>query len=297
LNQGTNLQPIAVLGIGMMGYPMARRLCDAGFTVTAWNRSPEKAQRLTAHGARVPTSLTDAVTDAGIVISLLENGQVVENVLFQQGAAAAMARGSLFIDMASITPRQARDHATRLQAMGIRHMDAPVSGGTLGAEAGQLVIMAGGSTADFGEALPVFKTLGRATHVGSHGAGQVCKLANQLIVGVSIGAVAEAMLLAERGGASAAKFKEAVSGGFADSRILQVHGQRMIEQDFAKRGAMSVQLKDMNNILSTAQELGMQTPIAQLLKQLFEAGCQAGDADLDHSALWRELARRNGMLG
>jgi 3-hydroxyisobutyrate dehydrogenase-like beta-hydroxyacid dehydrogenase len=279
-----------------MGYPMARRLCEAGFSVTAWNRSPEKALRMAAHGARVANDLASAVRGANVVISLLENGQVVHDVLFTQGAAQAMARGALFIDMASITPREARAHAAELQAMGIGQLDAPVSGGTVGAENGTLAIMAGGSDADFATALPVFKALGRATHVGGHGAGQVCKLANQLIVGVSIGAVAEAMLLVERGGASEAKFKEAITGGFADSRVLQLHGQRMIERDFVKRGAMSVHLKDMNNILSTAQELGMQTPIAGLLQQLFEAGCQAGDADLDHSALWRELARRNGVL-
>jgi 3-hydroxyisobutyrate dehydrogenase-like beta-hydroxyacid dehydrogenase len=287
---------LTVLGIGLMGYPMARRLCEAGFSVTAWNRSPEKALRMAAHGARVANDLASAVRGANVVISLLENGQVVHDVLFTQGAAQAMARGALFIDMASITPREARAHAAELQAMGIGQLDAPVSGGTVGAENGTLAIMAGGSDADFATALPVFKALGRATHVGGHGAGQVCKLANQLIVGVSIGAVAEAMLLVERGGASEAKFKEAITGGFADSRVLQLHGQRMIERDFVKRGAMSVHLKDMNNILSTAQELGMQTPIAGLLQQLFEAGCQAGDADLDHSALWRELARRNGML-
>jgi 3-hydroxyisobutyrate dehydrogenase-like beta-hydroxyacid dehydrogenase len=288
--------PIAVLGIGMMGYPMARRLCEAGYTVTAWNRSPDKAQRLAAHGARIAGSLSEAVKDAGIVISLLENGPVVEDVLFTQGAAQAMARGTLFIDMASIAPTQAREHAARLGALGVRHLDAPISGGTVGAEAGTLAIMVGGQTPDFAEALPVFKALGKATHVGGHGAGQVCKLANQLIVGVTIGAVAEAMQVAERGGASAAKFKEAITGGFADSPILQVHGQRMIERDFAKRGAMSVHLKDMNNVLGTAQELKLQTPIAELVQQLFEAGCKAGDADLDHSALWRELARRNGML-
>ncbi len=287
---------ITVLGFGLLGFPMARRLGEAGHSVTAWNRSREKAERLTPHGARVCDTPAQACAQADVVVSLLENGQVVEDVLFNQGAATAMRAGTLVIDMASIKPREARDHAARLEKLGVQHLDAPVSGGTVGAEAGTLAIMAGGAAADFARAMPVLQTLGRATHVGGHGAGQVCKLANQLVVGVTIGAVAEAMLLAEKGGASAAKFKEAVTGGFADSRILQVHGQRMVERDFAKRGAMTVHLKDMHNILSTAQELGFQAPLSELLEKMFAAGVQAGDGDLDHSALWRELARRNGML-
>jgi 3-hydroxyisobutyrate dehydrogenase-like beta-hydroxyacid dehydrogenase len=286
---------ITVLGIGMMGFPMARRLCEAGHRLTAWNRSRDKAERLTAHGALVCDTPAQATAQADMVLSLLENGQVVHEVLFNQGAAAAMKAGALVIDMASIKPREARDHAARLEKLGVQHLDAPVSGGTVGAQAGTLAIMAGGDAADFARALPVLQVLGRATHVGGHGAGQVCKLANQLVVGVTIGAVAEAMLLAEKGGASAAKFKEAVTGGFADSRILQVHGQRMIERDFAKRGSMAVHLKDMRNITDTEQELGFDGPLSQLLEQLFADGVTHGDADLDHSALFRELARRNGM--
>jgi 3-hydroxyisobutyrate dehydrogenase-like beta-hydroxyacid dehydrogenase len=286
---------ITVLGTGMMGFPIAQRLCEAGHSVTVWNRSRAKAEGLTAHGARVADTPGAACANAEMVISLLESGQVVEDVLFNQGAAAAMAPGTLVIDMASIKPREAREHAARLQKLGVQHLDAPVSGGTVGAQAGTLAIMAGGDAADFARALPVLQVLGRATHVGGHGAGQVCKLANQLVVGVTIGAVAEAMLLAEKGGASAAKFKEAVTGGFADSRILQVHGQRMIEGDFAKRAAMTVHLKDMRNILDTEQELGFDGPLSKLLEQLFADGVAHGDADLDHSALFVELARRNGM--
>jgi 3-hydroxyisobutyrate dehydrogenase-like beta-hydroxyacid dehydrogenase len=286
---------ITVLGIGLMGFPMARRLCEAGHKLSVWNRSRDKAERLTAHGALVCDTPAQAAAQADMVLSLLENGQVVHEVLFNQGTAAAMKAGALVIDMASIKPREARDHAARLEKLGVQHLDAPVSGGTVGAEAGTLAIMAGGDAADFARALPVLQTLGRATHVGGHGAGQVCKLANQLVVGVTIGAVAEAMLLAERGGASAAKFKEAVTGGFADSRILQVHGQRMIERDFAKRGSMAVHLKDMRNITDTEQELGFDGPLSKLLEQLFADGVAHGDADLDHSALYLELARRNGM--
>ena len=154
---------IAVLGIGMMGYPMARRLCQAGHRVSVWNRDRSKAERLAADGARVADSPADAVAGADFVITLLTDGAVVADVLFEQGAAAAMAPGALLIDMSSIMPSQAREHACRLQAMGLHHLDAPVSGGTVGAEQGTLAIMAGGDAADFARAAPVFAPLGRAT--------------------------------------------------------------------------------------------------------------------------------------
>lgn len=286
---------IAVLGIGMMGFPMARRLCEAGHRISAWNRSRAKAERLLPFGAQVFDRPADAVAQADIVVCLLEDGRVVEDVLFGLGTTDGLRPGSLVIDMSSIQPRQARDHAARLAALGVHHLDAPVSGGTVGAEAGTLAIMAGGKQADFERALPVFASLGRATHVGPHGSGQLAKLANQMIVGITIGAVAEALLLCEKGGADMGKVKQAISGGFADSRILQVHGQRMVERDFAKRAAIAVQLKDMRNALTTASEVGFDAPITDLFEQLFAQAAEHGLADLDHSALFMELASRNGM--
>ncbi len=286
---------VTVLGIGFMGFPMARRLCEAGHSVGVWNRSRGKAERVAPFGAMVHDTLAGAVADADIVVSMLENGAVVGDVLFKQGAAQAMKPGTLFIDMASIKPREARDHAARLGAMGVAHLDAPVSGGTVGAEEGKLVIMVGGKPADFDRAKSVFEVFGRATHVGPHGAGQLTKLANQMIVGITIGAVAEALLLCEKGGADMAKVKDAITGGFADSRILQVHGQRMVERDFAPRARMSVQLKDMRNALSTAQEIGFEAPITALFERLYADGIEHGLTDLDHSGLFVELASRNGM--
>jgi 2-hydroxy-3-oxopropionate reductase len=197
--------------------------------------------------------------------------------------------------MSSIKPAQARDHAARLQAMGLHHLDAPVSGGTIGAEQGTLAIMAGGDADVFTSMQAVFAAMGRSTHVGPSGAGQLAKLANQMIVGITIGAVAEALLLCEKGGADMAKVKEAITGGFADSRILQVHGQRMVERDFAPRARMSVQLKDMRNALSTAEQIGFTAPITSLFEQLYASGIEHGMTDLDHSGLFVELARRNGM--
>ena len=174
-------------------------------------------------------------------------------------------------------------------------LDAPVSGGTVGAEAGTLAIMAGGSAEDFARAQPLFTVLGRATHVGPVGAGQLAKLANQMIVGITIGAVAEALLLCERGGADPAKVREAIGGGFAESRILQLHGERMVQRDFAQRAAMTVQLKDLRNALDTAQAMDFQAPVTAALEQLYADGVAHGDGELDHSGLFVELARRNGM--
>lgn len=286
---------IAVLGIGMMGQPMARRLCQAGHAVSVWNRDRSKAERLLDAGARVAASPAEAVAGADCVVTLLTDGAAVADVLFEQGAAAAMAPGALLVDMSSIMPSQAREHASRLQALGLHHLDAPVSGGTLGAEQGTLAIMVGGEAADFARAAPLFAVLGRATQVGPHGAGQLAKLANQMIVGITIGAVAEALLLCQQGGADPAQVRAAISGGFADSRILQVHGERMVGRDFAKRGSMQVQLKDMRNALATAAELGFDAPITGLFEQLYAAGVAHGLGELDQSALFVELARRNGL--
>ncbi len=278
-----------------MGLPMAQRLCAAGYSVGVWNRTPGKADSLAALGATVYSQASDAVKRADIVVSMLESGPVVEDVLFNQGVARAMQPGALVIDMASIKPREARDHAARLGALGVAHLDAPVSGGVAGAEDGKLVIMVGGKAADFERAQTVFAHFGRATHVGPHGSGQLAKLANQMIVGITIGAVAEALLFTKAGGADMAKVKEAITGGFADSRILQVHGQRMVERDFAPRARMSIQLKDMRNALATAEEIGFAAPITALFEKLYAEGIEHGLSDLDHSGLFVELASRNGM--
>jgi 3-hydroxyisobutyrate dehydrogenase-like beta-hydroxyacid dehydrogenase len=286
---------IAMLGTGLMGFPMARRLCEARHDVHVWNRSREKAEGLARFGATVHGTPESAVRGAGIVISMLESGAVVEDVLFNQGAAPAMKRGALVIDMGSIQPREARDHAARLSDFGVSHLDAPVSGGTGGAEAGTLAIMVGGRPADFERARPVLEAFGRATHVGPHGTGQLAKLANQVIVGVTIGAVAEALLLCQKGGADMARVREAITGGFADGRILQVHGQRMVERDFSPRARMTVQLKDLRNALATAEEVGFDAPVTALLEKLYADGIDHGLADLDQAGLFVELASRNGM--
>ena len=288
---------IAVLGTGMMGYPMARRLCAAGHVVHAWNRTPAKAQGLAEFGATVHSQARQAVHDADWVLTMLEHGDVVESVLFdpENGVANSLSAGTVVVDMSSIRPAQARAHAQRLEALQLHHLDAPVSGGTIGAEQGTLAIMAGGRPEVFERAADLFSPLGWATRVGPCGSGQLAKLANQMIVGITIGAVAEALLLCEKGGADMAQVKAAISGGFADSRILQVHGERMVQRDFTPRGRMSIQLKDLRNALQTAAEIGFTAPITQQFEALYAQGVAHGDAELDQAALFCELARRNGL--
>lgn len=284
---------IALLGCGLMGQPMARRLLASGHTLTAWNRTPAKAQALVADGARVASSPAQAVAAADVAITMLQDGQAVHEVLFGDGGAASGLRaGALLIDMSSILPEQARETAQRLHTQGVMALDAPVSGGTLGAEAGSLAIMAGGEAQAFATALPVLQVLGRPVHVGPSGAGQLAKLANQVIVGVTIGAVAEALLLAQRGGADPAKVREALRGGFAESRILEVHGQRMVEGDFAKRGSLAIQLKDLRNALHTAEQMRFDAPISAALAALYADADAHGMGELDQSGLYRELERR-----
>ena len=260
----------------------------------AWNRTRSKAERLAPAGARIVDSAALAAQGAAVVITMLDNGMVVDDVLFAQGAASVLAQGALVIDMSSIKPREARDHAQRLGALGLRYIDAPVSGGTLGAQAATLAIMAGGDLRDVATAMPIFDALGRALRVGPHGAGQLAKLANQMIVGITIGAVSEALQLAAAGGADPALVREAIRGGFAGSRILEVHGERMLGRDFAARATATVQLKDMNNALDAAAGAGnYRLPITSLLRDLYASLCEHGGAGVDHSGLFLEIERIN----
>ena len=284
---------IAVLGTGLMGAPMAVNLIEAGHRVVVWNRTRAKIDPLVARGATGAGSPGEAVSEADVVVTMLESGPVVSEVLFASGAAGRLPAGALVIDMSSIPPATARDHAARLEAGGGAHLDAPVSGGTVGAEAGTLAIMAGGRREDFDRAADVLAPLGRATYVGGHGAGQIAKLANQIIVGVTIGAVSEALLLAAAGGADPSAVREAMRGGFADSRILELHGQRMIDRSFVPGGRCAIHLKDMNTILATADDVSVELPFSKVARELFEALVDGGGGGYDHSAMLLELERRS----
>lgn len=284
---------IAFLGTGLMGRPMARNLLAAGFSVTVWNRTRAKAEELAAEGASVADSPTQAATGAEVVITMLADGPITTAVLFDQGVSDALSSGATMIDMASIPPATAQEHARRLAERGVGHLDAPVSGGTRGAAAGTLAIMVGGDPAEFERRKSLFEPLGRAVLVGPAGSGQLAKLANQAIVGITIGAVSEALLLAAAGGADPAAVREALSGGFADSRILQEHGRRMLERDFRPGAPVRIQVKDMETILSTARGMGLELPLSDRVGELFTRLRDTGGAEYDHSALLLLLEQDN----
>jgi 3-hydroxyisobutyrate dehydrogenase-like beta-hydroxyacid dehydrogenase len=276
-----------------MGQPMAANLLRAGFPLSAWNRSAEKTGPLVALGAEAATTPAGAVATADIIVTMLLNGDAVDAVL--QEIAPALSKGQIIIDMSSIAPRMAREHAARLHRQGIDYLDAPVSGGTVGAAGATLAIMVGGSTETFDRSLPMLSALGRPTLVGPHGAGQLSKLANQAIVAITIGAVAEALLLAKGGGADPAAVRQAITGGFADSRILALHGARMLSGDFVPGGTITTQIKDLKNILDEAADISLDLPFVKLAYQLFKDAAAAGLGDRDHGALYLQLAAMNKL--
>lgn len=286
---------IAFLGTGLMGGPMARRLLAAGHQVTVWNRDLAKAHALVPDGAVVTETAAGAAKGCNIVFTMLSDGKAVDAVLFDGGVVEALARGAIVVDSSSISPPIARDHAARLAALGIAHVDAPVSGGVVGAQAGTLAIMAGGD-ADVIEGLAdVFAALGRVTHVGPSGAGQICKLANQQIVAITIGAVAEAMMLVEAGGASRGKFREAIRGGFAESRILELHGARMVTRNFVPGGPSKFQLKDLDAVKAMADLFALDLPLTERVRREFSDFVAAGGGDTDHSGLLLHLEAMNAV--
>ena len=276
---------LCLIGTGLMGRPMSENLLKAGYPLAVWNRTIDKARPLADMGARLATSPADAADGADLVITMLENGAVVGDVLFEQGVTDALRPGSLVVDSSSIPPAQARTHAARLAAKGIGHVDAPVSGGTRGAAEATLAIMAGGTPADFARAREVLAVMGRPTHVGPAGAGQMAKCTNQVIVAITIGAVAEGLLLAEAGGANPEAVREAILGGFADSRILQEHGRRMLERNFVPGGPARLQLKDLETALAAVAETAPNLPLTQRVRDLFRDLADAGGGNYDHSAL------------
>ena len=260
---------IAFLGIGLMGDPMARCLLRAGYSVTVWNRTHSKAQVLRAAGALPVISVAEAVGSADVIISMLEAGPVVAQVL--EEAMPALPADAIWIDMSSTKQSEARQLHASLQAAGHGFVDAPVSGGVGGAQAGSLVIMAGASAGDYARVDDILAAMGRPTLVGPAGSGQVAKLCNQLIVGATLNIVAEALLLAQAAGADAAAVRAAIRGGFAESKILEVHGQRMLERNFVAGGQVKSQIKDMHNILAAAEAAHVTLPVTQLVTQRYES--------------------------
>lgn len=283
---------VAFLGVGLMGRPMVENLIKTDHTLHLWNRTQSKLDPFKDQATCYSTP-ADAISTADIVITMLETGDVVENVLANKETLHALQPGTLVIDMSSIPPEQARRHAALISSFGAQYLDAPVSGGTVGAERATLSIMAGGEKSDFERAESVFNALGKATYIGANGCGQIAKLANQAIVGITIGAVSEAMLLAAEGGADPVAVREALGGGFAASRILELHGQRMIDGDYSPGARSRVQLKDMRTILDEARFQNLTLPLAQRTHDSYLSLVSHGKEDIDHSGLIVELERLN----
>lgn len=275
---------------------MARRLIKAGYPVTVWNRTKSKASELAQEGAHVAESPSDAARQAQIIITMLESGPIVAAIL--QAALPGIEPGTLVIDMSSTKQSEAVEMHAGLQERGVGCLDAPVSGGVLGAEAGTLAIMAGGTKEAFIRAEGVLMTLGRPTYVGLAGCGQVAKLCNQLIVGGTLAIVAEALLLAQAGGADPAAVRAAIRGGFAESRILEVHGQRMLERNFIPGGQVKSQTKDLENVLNAALAAGVQLPVTSLVTKQYRSIVEAvPNADQSAALLALEQINPGKRLG
>ena len=273
-----------------MGLPMAGRLVKAGYPLVAWNRTREKALPLEPLGAEVASTLDEAVKSADMVITMLEAGPVVESVV--QSMSSVLREGTLLIDMSSTKQSEAREIRQMLEPRRVAFLDAPVSGGVVGAEAGTLAIMVGGTEKDFQRARPVFEVMGRPTLVGPTGSGQIAKLCNQLIVGGTVAIVAEAMLLAQAGGADPEAMRRAIRGGFAESRILELHGQRMLDRNFKPGGQIKSQAKDHANIMAAAQDAHLQLPLTARVSDLF-SGLLTDHAEADQAAALLALEKLN----
>lgn len=296
------VEPVAFLGLGIMGLPMAGHLAAAGIRLRLWNRSTARTAMLAgAATVTVAARAADAVEGARVVIVMLSTGAVVDATLFDDGpdgraVADVLQPGATIVVMSSIPVEVARSQAERLAIRGIHYVDAPVSGGERGAIAGRLAIMAGGSEQDVATVTPLLARFGSVTRVGPVGTGQIAKLANQLIVGVTIGAVAESLLLATAGGADPAAVLQALQGGFADSPVLRQHGQRMVMRSFEPGAHATTQLKDLATARALAATCALELPFLALAEELYRSACAHGCDGLDHSALFLELERASRVM-
>ncbi|MDP7242426.1 MAG: NAD(P)-dependent oxidoreductase [Rhodospirillales bacterium] len=282
---------IGFIGLGLMGRPMSLNLMKAGARLIVHNRSRPVVEEMAAKGMVAADTPGAVAAKAKTVIVMVSDTPATEAVIGgADGILGAVGPDSLIIDMGTTAVSATRRLAAAVVGAGGQYVDAPVSGGTVGAEDGTLTIMAGGPEEAVGRATPVFEVLGASlTHVGAIGTGQVAKAANQVIVGLVIGAVAEALTLARRAGADPAKVRQALKGGFADSRILELHGQRMVSGDFRPGGKATTQRKDLAQALDLAAELGFEMPATLLNRELYDRLIADGFGDLDHSALIKVL--------
>ena len=276
-----------------MGLPMAKNILKAGYNLKVFNRTQNKADPLKDYGAEISNTIKEVVKNSNVIITMLTDDTAINEVMKNPDFLENINKGAIVIDMSSVKPTTATKHADNLKSKKINYLDAPVSGGTIGAEEASLAIMVGGEQEVFNKVSEVLKTMGNPTLVGPTGSGQVSKLANQIIVGLTIGAVAEAVTLCEKAGADPVKMISALSGGWADSKILQTHGKRIIDKDFTPKGKTSTHLKDMNNILDCANNFNTHLPISNLVKEMYKSLVKNGHGNDDHSALYLEIERMN----
>ena len=287
------MKNIAFIGIGLMGFPMAKNLLKSGYNLKAYNKSQDKADRLKEFGAEISTSIKSVVTNSDVVITMLTDDAAVEKVMGSDEFISNIKESATVIDMSSVNPIITKKYAVILKEKNINYLDAPVSGGTIGAEEASLAIMVGGDEKTFKECYDLLKILGNPTLVGPVTSGQISKLANQIIVGVTIGAVAEAVTLCEKSGTNPSKMIEALSGGWADSKILQTHGKRMISKDFSPKGKTTTQLKDMTNIINAGKAVETHLPISSLIKEMYKDLVADGHGNTDHSSLYNAIEKIN----
>jgi 3-hydroxyisobutyrate dehydrogenase len=295
---GGEREKLGYLGLGMMGFPMSRRLVNAGHEVAVWNRSTGKAKALIEAGAKLAASPREVAASASIIFMCVTDAAAVKDVVFgAEGLASVPGAGKLVVDFSSIHPDRARTIAARLEAAnGMRWIDAPVSGGTKGAEEGTLAVMAGGDAADIERVRPyVLAMARRLTHMGPIGAGQTTKLCNQVIVGCAMAVLAEATRLAVNSGIDAGKLPEALAGGFADSVPLQLFVPRMVQGIHSPPlGHIATMLKDLDTVADLAQETSTPVPMATLAAQLFRLGKAARGADVDALEIYKLSAPQKG---
>jgi 2-hydroxy-3-oxopropionate reductase len=282
---------VGFIGLGIMGRPMARHLLEAGFSLAVHSRSPGPVDELAAAGAQPRVSPGDVAADADVVITMLPDTPDVELVLFgENGVSSRLRPGSIVVDMSTIDPSATRRFAESFGEIGAGMVDAPVSGGEKGAVEATLSIMVGGSEDDVTRAMPLLRAMGTTiVHVGDSGAGQVAKACNQLVVASTIQAVAEALTLAERAGVDARRVREALLGGFAGSKILEIHGQRMLERTFTPGFRSRLHLKDARIVLDTAERVGSAVPAFEVVADALRRLVNDGGGELDHSALYTLL--------
>lgn len=284
---------IGFVGLGVMGRPMAGHLAEMGHKLFANNHGKNLPDDLSARGAERIDSLKELASKSDIVITMLPDTPDVGSILFgDAGIAAGLRKGAIIIDMSSISPIETREFAKRIGDLGCDYIDAPVSGGEVGAINATLTIMCGGKEEIFNKVRPILALMGKSiTLVGEVGAGQVAKVANQIIVALNIQAVSEALLFASRAGTDPAKVRQALMGGFASSRILEVHGERMIKRSFEPGFRIELHSKDLNLALSNARQLGISLPTTAIAQEMFNSCIGHGDGKRDHSALVTALER------